>query len=243
MKFIEHTDDIIYFDANVAEKSALLLFIEASIRDFDTYTIDISNFGTSEETLEEMHRVILDQLGNDNLVQMSAYLFGQMGLVAGAWITYGFKHVLPENHHTLEADKDTVYAVHSMFNVCFTLKILSDEDVIQLEVGRAVLDNAIRIAIYINNNFDESDFFTIGNTRHHVVNHFLEILQNEYERMKLEDDQVLLSFKRDMSGSYDSDHYHMLERILWYGSNFGDDIPELEPFHDDMWDIYHACFP
>ena len=126
MKFIENTNDIVYFEANAAEKSALLQFIEASIRDFDTYTIDISNFGTSKETLEDMHSVILDQLESDSPVQMSTYLFGQMGLVAGAWQTYGFEHVMPEDHGILEADKKTVYAVRGMFNICFkyTFKIL-----------------------------------------------------------------------------------------------------------------------
>lgn len=244
MKFIEHTDEIIYFDANAEDKASLLLFIEASINDFDTYTINISNFGTSKKTLEDMHRVVSDQLGNNDTVKMSTYLFGQMGLVAGAWQTYGFEHVLPENHDTLEADKDTVYAVRRMFNECFkyTLRIIADEDPIQLEIGRAVLDMAIKISSYINNNFDESDFFTIGHTRDHVVTHFLKILQETYGQMMPEDDKVLLSFKRDMSGHYDSDHYHMLERVLWYGSNFGDDIPELEPYHDQMSDVYHACF-
>ncbi|MFD2588926.1 MULTISPECIES: hypothetical protein [Flavobacteriaceae] len=121
-------------------------------------------------------------------------------------------------------------------------KIIADKDPIQLEVGRPVLDMAIRIGSYIKNNFDESDFFTIGHTREHVVTHFLEILQEAHERMKPEDDRVLLSFKRDMSGHYDSDHYHMLKRVLWYGSNFGDDIPELEPYHDQIWDVYHGCF-
>ena len=133
-------------------------------------------------------------------------------------------------------------AVCLIYALNIRLKYFSDKDPIRLEVGRAVLDHAVRIATYLNNNFDESDFFTIGNTRHHVVASFLAILQNA-QRMKREGDKVLLSFERDMSGSYDSDHYHMLERVLWYGSNFGDDIPELEPFHDDMWDIYHACFP
>jgi hypothetical protein len=245
MKFIENTRDIIFFEANAAERYALLQFIEASIRDFDTYTIDISNFGTSKKALEEMHRVISDQLGNDNLVQMSTYLFGQMGLVAGAWQTFGFEHVLPEDHDLLEADKNTVYEVRGMFNKCFkyTFKINSDKDSIHLELGRGVLDNAIRIATYIKNNFDASDFFTIGNTRYHVLTHFLETLQNAHGRMKPEAFKVLLSLKRDMSGNFDNDQYHILERVLWYGSNFGDDIPELEPFHDDMWDIYHACFP
>lgn len=121
-------------------------------------------------------------------------------------------------------------------------KIIENEDPIQLEVGRDVLDMAIRITSYIKNNFDESDFFTIGNTRDHVVAQFLEILQEAHKRIKLEDDKVLLSLKRDMSGDFDSDLYHMLKRVLWYGSNFGDDIPELELYHNQMWDIYHACF-
>lgn len=121
MKFIENKNNIIYFDANAADKAALMLFIEASIRDFETYTIDISNFGTSKQNLEEMHRVISDQVGSDSSVQMSVYLFGQMGLVAGAWQTYGFEHVLPEDHDTLEADKDTVYAVRDMFDECYSL--------------------------------------------------------------------------------------------------------------------------
>ena len=124
-----------------------------------------------------------------------------------------------------------------------TFKIIIDGNPIQLEVGRGVLDMAIRITSYINNNFDESDFFTIGHTRNHVVAHFLEILQEAKVRMMLKDDKVLLSFKRDMLGNFDSDHYHMFKRVLWFGSNFGDDIPELEAYHDQMWDIYHACFP
>ncbi len=116
-----------------------------------------------------------------------------------------------------------------------TLKIINDGNPTQLEVGRDVLDVTIRISSYINDNFTASDFFTIGNTSHDEVVMFLEILEEAQGRMKLEDDKITISLKRYQ--------YSMFESVLWYGSNFGDDIPELEPFHDDIWDIYHACFP
>ena len=73
------------------------------------------------ENLQAMHDVISEQSGNDEPVEMSAHLFGQMGAVAGAWKTYGFEHVLPEDHDKLDADKDTVYAVRDMFDDCFNL--------------------------------------------------------------------------------------------------------------------------
>lgn len=121
MKFKERSEDTVYFDASAQDKAALLAFIEASIDDFDTYTVNISNFGTSMENLQAMHTVISEQSGNDEPVEMSAHLFGQMGIVAGAWKTYGFEHVLPEDHDKLDADKDTVYAVRDMFDECFDI--------------------------------------------------------------------------------------------------------------------------
>lgn len=113
-------------------------------------------------------------------------------------------------------------------------KIIADEDPVQLEVGRDVLDMAIRIASYINSNFDASDFFTIGNTSHEGVARFLETLQETHGRIMSAHDKVSLILRRN--------EYHMLETVLWYGSNFGDDIPELELYHNQMWDIYHVCF-
>ncbi len=121
MKFKERSEDTVYFDASAQDKTALLAFIEASIDDFDTYTVDISNFGTSMENLQAMHSVISEQSGNDEPVEMSTYLFGQMGTVANAWKTNGFEHAFPEDHDKLDADKDTVYAVHDMFYDCFNI--------------------------------------------------------------------------------------------------------------------------
>jgi len=122
-------------------------------------------------------------------------------------------------------------------------RIIVDENPIQLEVGRNVLDMTIRISSYIHNNFEASDFFTIGHTRQYVVTQFLEVLQEAMSITRVEDDKVLLSLKRDLLGNYDRDQYHMLERVLWYGCNFGDDIPELEPYHDEIFEIYDAYFP
>ncbi|KXI26710.1 hypothetical protein [Paraglaciecola hydrolytica] len=121
-------------------------------------------------------------------------------------------------------------------------KIIIDGNPIQLALGRNVLDILIIISRYIHENNVASDFFTIGNTRDHAVAEFLEILQEAKSRMKPEDDNVVLSLKREFD-TYDGDQYNILERVLWYGSNFGDDISDLEPLHDDIWDVYHACFP
>ncbi|MFD2588927.1 hypothetical protein ACFSQJ_18520 [Croceitalea marina] len=160
MKFIKNIKEIVYFDANAAEKSALLLFIEASIRDFDTYTIGISKFGTSKQNLEEMHCVISDQVENDSPVQMSVHLFGQMGLVAGAWQTYWFEHVLPEDQNTLEADKDTVYAVRGMFNECYKTEYrkMEQRGYITIELEQLQLDAIVRSFDYVLSNPHDIDF-------------------------------------------------------------------------------------
>lgn len=119
MEFKKKKDNIVYLYASVADKEALLAFIEASIRDFDTYAINISNFGTSLDNLEQMHHVVSGQLKDDCFMKISEYLFGQMGCAAKAWKRYGFEYVFPENHYKLEADKDTVYALSEMFDACF----------------------------------------------------------------------------------------------------------------------------
>ena len=119
----------------------------------------------------------------------------------------------------------------------YIFRITAEGNPIQLIIGRDVLDIAVRISNYINSNFVASDFFTLGNTCHEAVTQFLEVLQTA------QDDKVNLSFKRNQSDNFDRDQFNMLERVLWYGSNFGDDIPELEPFHDDIYSIYEDCFP
>lgn len=119
MKLKEKKDNIVYLEASVEDKTALLAFIEASIRDFNTYTINICNFGTSMNNLEQMLHVVSGQFEDDRSMKMSVHLFGQMGCVAKAWKRYGFEHVFPENHYKLEADKDTVYALSEIFDECF----------------------------------------------------------------------------------------------------------------------------
>lgn len=121
MKFKEMSDDIVYFDASASDRQALLAFIDASIKDFETYTVDISNHGTGKENLEKMRDVISEQVDKNSPIAMSSYLFGQMGITASAWQMQGFDRLPPEDYEKLDADKGTVEAVRDMFHECFDL--------------------------------------------------------------------------------------------------------------------------
>jgi len=108
-------------------------------------------------------------------------------------------------------------------------KIIFDGNPKQLEISKNVLNIAIRIAGYINNNPGASDFFAITNIKEEAFAKLLGTLKASYEAMELEDSILLLSL--------DEEDYYILDRVFWYGRNFGDDIPELEALHDDMWEV------
>ncbi|PZX55569.1 hypothetical protein [Algoriphagus chordae] len=125
----------------------------------------------------------------------------------------------------------------------YIFRVIEEGNPTQLEIGQDVLDVLIKISSYINTDFVASDFFTLGNTSHHALTQFLELLQDAQGQMKLENNKVLLTLKRDRFDKFDRDQYHLLKNVLWYGSNFGDDIPELESLHDDIYNMYGEIFP
>ena len=108
-------------------------------------------------------------------------------------------------------------------------KVVADGNPKQVEMTQDVLDMAIAITSYISNNFMESDFFTLGSTDEDNINRFLDVLKDAKARAS--EDGSMISIDLDEQNS------HLCEQILWYGRNFGDDIPELESLHDSICDI------
>ncbi|WP_417517722.1 hypothetical protein [Marinobacter sp.] len=108
-------------------------------------------------------------------------------------------------------------------------KIVAQGNPINLEMGPDALDIVLKITAYIDNNFMESDFFTLGNVVHEDFSSVRRYIQNAKNSTTNEDDTVSLSL--------DLEQYRLFNNIIWYGVNFGDDIPELESLHDDICDI------
>jgi len=108
-------------------------------------------------------------------------------------------------------------------------KVVAQGDPTHVEMSPDVLDMAAQISTYIDNNFIESDFFTLGNVRHEDFSKF---------RSSIEEAQIDASDESDtVSLSLDKEQYRLFDAVMWYGSNFGDDIAELEPLHDDICDV------
>ena len=97
-------------------------------------------------------------------------------------------------------------------------------------MSRDVLKLAIMVSDYINNNFMESDFFTLGNVEPEEFSKFLLLLKNTQNVTRTDNSPLTLLL--------DGNYYNRLETVLWYGRNFGDDIKELEAVHDDLYEIY-----
>jgi len=108
-------------------------------------------------------------------------------------------------------------------------KIVAQGDPTHVEMSPDVLDMALKISTYIDNNFDESDFFTLGNVGHEDFSKFRSSIEEAQSGISDESDTVSLSF--------DTEQYRLFDTVMWYGSNFGDDITELEPLHDDICDV------
>jgi hypothetical protein len=108
-------------------------------------------------------------------------------------------------------------------------KVVADGNPQEVEMSPNVLDMAIAIAKHIQKNPMESDFFAITNIKEENFEKLLQTLENSHEAFK--GDEGVLSI------SLDKEDYDIFDRVFWYGRNFGDDIPELEELHDNMWDV------
>lgn len=90
--------------------------------------------------------------------------------------------------------------------------IIFNENPSRVEVNKNVLDLAIRVTNYINDNFDASDYFTIGNESHEKVFKFLIFLKENHGLLQTEVDLLPINI--------DTVHFSMLENIFIYASNF-----------------------
>ncbi len=109
-------------------------------------------------------------------------------------------------------------------------KVVADGNPKQVEMTQDVLDMAIAISNYIQKNPMESDFFCICPSIDEQE--FADTL-TALKRLK---EEVVRG--NDVSYVFlDNDQYNTLDRILGYGRNFADDIPELESLHDSICEI------
>ncbi len=119
MKFKEQLGDIVYFEATIPDKLALLQFIDASINDIDRHRVEMSCMGASQDVLEEIRTVIVEQSSNDKSIAMRRGLFSDMGSAARAWKTYGFDLAEPDEYVDIGVSKETIDTVLAMHAECF----------------------------------------------------------------------------------------------------------------------------
>ncbi len=112
-------------------------------------------------------------------------------------------------------------------------KAATESNLTQLEMSQDVLDLALRITNYIHSNFLESDFFTLGNAEQEDLDRFYETLKDA--KNNSEGDLVSIEME--------CEQFRIFEKIFWYGANFGDDVPELEDYHDEIWDASELVSP
>lgn len=108
-------------------------------------------------------------------------------------------------------------------------KIVVGGNPTELEMSRDVLDMAVKISGYIDKNFVKSDFFTLGNVGHEAFSKFRSSIEEAQSSTSVEGDTISLSLV--------SEEYRLFDTVMWYGSNFGDDIAELELLHNDICDV------
>ncbi len=116
--------------------------------------------------------------------------------------------------------------MHLMKNM---FRVVSQGDPTHVEMSPDVLHVAVRISDYIDNNFVKSDFFTLGNVGYEDFSKFRNSIEKAHNSISPEEAMVSLSL--------DSEDFRLFDTLMWYGCNFGDDIAELEPFHDDICDV------
>lgn len=121
MKFREISDDMVFFDATVDDKNALLAFLDASLDDIDLNRVEMGNVGANQPTLEAIREAISTQLDSNGPVTMSRSQFGYMGMAAKAWKTHGFDLAQPEEYDGLGVSKNTVETVIAMHAECFDI--------------------------------------------------------------------------------------------------------------------------
>ena len=97
-------------------KAGIVDFIEASLRDYSTRTVNISVHMAGLENLERVHQAVLKQNASDNIIDLPRQHFIWLGTIAGVWIRYGFEHVLPDSDVKFEADCEFVYAFREIFD-------------------------------------------------------------------------------------------------------------------------------
>lgn len=105
-------------------------------------------------------------------------------------------------------------------------KIVAEGNPKQCETSRDFLDLAVQITSYLVTNFQSSDFNEMTQITQSDLNDFLELLQNSQGQITLGDDSISLSLNPET--------FNLLNRVFWYGRNYGDDITELSQIHDEI---------
>jgi hypothetical protein len=108
-------------------------------------------------------------------------------------------------------------------------KIVAEATYTQFEMSRDVIGLATDLATYIDENFMDSDFFTLGNTSHSGIKHILQVVKDAQNSLGAED--------KTLSLTLDKEERRVFERMFVYGRGFADDIKALEDKHDDIYDV------
>jgi hypothetical protein len=114
-------------------------------------------------------------------------------------------------------------------------KVETQKDSVQLEMNPEELNLAVRIASYIDENFDASDFFTIGNTSHEGLKVLANILKNKQKNLQQDCTKLSLSL--------DKERYRIFKQVFMHGRSFLDDTEEFEAEHDEIEAIADVMSP
>lgn len=110
------------------------------------------------------------------------------------------------------------------------IKVIENNNPIKLEISKDTLHLTTAIATYIENNPMESDFFCMcPSIEENIFAEALGVLRQAGNRMNMHDMTALIYLNKEQ--------YCVLEAIFWFWRNFGDDMPELEALHDDIWNV------
>lgn len=105
----------------------------------------------------------------------------------------------------------------------------------QYEVGRETLNLSVRVGMYIQNNFEASDIFTLGNTTEDRFRASVKLIEVKYSERKRE---ILMLEKEEI---------RFLEMLFNHANNFMDEVEEfancidaIELLADELYQLLYG---
>ncbi len=95
-------------------------------------------------------------------------------------------------------------------------RIVSDNYPVEIEMSEDILDLALMIGSYIEDNLVASDFFTLGNTNHEGIKMLMAKLREKKVAMTSDGNAIVFEFEKET--------HRLFEELFAYGYKFWDDI-------------------